>query len=110
MKVRHRTIDGVLVVTPSDNTARATGAPLPDGMQRIGPQLPDAWGNDLPHAEVAAALRADPGNWFRLPPQWPSAYSAQITSGRLAAYRPEGEFEATVISHHVYARYIGAGR
>lgn len=110
MKVRHRTIDGVMVVAPPDDTARPTGATLLAGMQRIGPQLPDAWGNDLPHAEVAAVLRTEPGIWFRLPPQWPSAYSAQITSGRLAAYRPEGEFEATVISHHVYARYVGAGR
>jgi len=73
--------------------------------------------SSLPHQAIADGLRALPGQWGEvgnyhwLKPARGAAY--QITVGRMAAYRPAGDFESEIRfddegDPHVYARYIGA--
>ncbi|MEU7576789.1 hypothetical protein AB0B50_04205 [Streptomyces sp. NPDC041068] len=66
--------------------------------------------------ETAAALRDRPGEWAHVDTH-PNSNRAsnqahRIRTGKLAAFRPAGEFEATVRNNgedviYVYARYIG---
>lgn len=80
------------------------------------PPAPTRWGMPVAnHADVAAKLRERPGRWAIV-----SVYSThvsalsvayQIRSGKLAAYRPKGAFEASARTvdgeHRVYARFVG---
>jgi hypothetical protein len=67
------------------------------------------------HYKAAAALRERPGEWamVRTAATSNAARSAasQIREGRLTAYRPAGEFDATSRTvggeFRVYARYVG---
>ncbi len=91
-------------VTPAPAARRRA----PAGMQRVGHALPVTVRNELPHEEVARVLRDDPGVWYRAPV--PTMYRSHIVSGRVRAYRPPGTFEAAIVDHLLFARYVGEGR
>ena len=61
--------------------------------------------------DEARILRANPGRWALLA-EYPDTTSSartlawQIKSGRLAAFRPGGSFEATSRQGSVYARFL----
>lgn len=65
--------------------------------------------------DVAAQLRATPGEWARIDTKQTkgaaTARAQQIRTGSLRAFRPHGTFEAAARTvdgeHRVYARYVG---
>jgi hypothetical protein len=67
------------------------------------------------HAEVAAQLKSRPGEWARVAAfdkdTRSRTYAHYIRRGGLAAYRPDGSFEAVSRTvdgeYRVYARYVG---
>jgi hypothetical protein len=64
------------------------------------------------HELFAAALRARPMRWARLPLTGTGTGAAtNIASGRLAPYRPAGSFEAVRRTiggqSYIFARYVG---
>lgn len=66
------------------------------------------------HAAIAAALRQRPGEWALIPVTGVlTGITDHIRRGRLAAYRPAGQYEA--VRRHVngetrvYARFVGSG-
>jgi len=59
----------------------------------------------------AARLIAQPGEWVRIG-TYPTSGTAKTTAyhirkGRLVAYRPAGDFDATARGTDVWARYLG---
>lgn len=84
--------------------------PPPDGNRGMkAPKRSKYW------QDVAAQLRERPGRWaLVLEGDFNAAggIAGMIKAGRLAAFRPAGEFQAltrTVGSCSVYARYVGEG-
>lgn len=69
------------------------------------------------HRALAETLRANRGRWARIDKGYSQetarVLAYQISSGRLAAYTPAGDFEAVRRSQdgacHVYVRYLGDG-
>lgn len=69
------------------------------------------------HSTVAAQLKERPGEWARAGAYGSYGSSASmarhIRQGHLAAYRPQGAFEAVARTvdgeYRVYARYVGEG-
>ncbi len=66
------------------------------------------------HQSIAAELKANPGRWALVFENVFSSLSVSIKSGRLAAYRPAGSFEALSASRNgstnkadIYVRYVG---
>lgn len=68
------------------------------------------------YVDIAAKLRADPGNWYRILEKQTNPEIAQrIKKGEIAAFRPAGSFEATARSGQkgtnktwtIWARYVG---
>ncbi len=68
------------------------------------------------HEEIAAALRANPGEWGVIAEpsvrSQASSLAHRVSHGVLTVYRPAGTFEAKARTvgdgtHRVYARYIG---
>ena len=66
-------------------------------------------------APIAAALRSRPGEWALVRQNAPhSTDGNSIKTGRLAAFRPAGSFEARTHTvgagrFDVYARFVGEG-
>jgi len=76
---------------------------LPSGMRG---------GVESPHSEIAAELRARPGEWARVLTGAPPNTTTRIKKGMTVAYRPAGTFDATARSikrnrGDIWARYVG---
>lgn len=72
------------------------------------------------HFEIAAMLRSNPGCWAKIVTDGHASMQSAISKARIAAYRPEGSFEAVGRNGRIvdgrsskvfdiYARYIGDG-
>lgn len=79
---------------------------------RIEFSVPPAQLNRKPWKNVAAKLRARPGEWAHIGREL-STYVTQINQGSLAAFRPAGSFEATCRNvgpdrrADLWVRYVG---
>jgi hypothetical protein len=75
----------------------------------MDPPGPRRVGRD--HAAIAAELRKAPGKWARVMTGATEPSASHIKTGRIAAYRPAGSFEATSRKNgdksDIYARYVG---
>jgi hypothetical protein len=76
-----------------------------------------AYRSKYPHPKWAAAMRANPGKWTRLPTDRmtqgsKSGMASNISRGRNTAYEPAGAFEAITRKqsdddYAVWARFVG---
>lgn len=65
--------------------------------------------------EVAARLRANPGEWAKVAVNIDRSLATYVKNGRLAAFRPVGAYEATTRKQDgdegrnatLYVRYVG---
>lgn len=68
---------------------------------------------DSKYVEIAQQLMARPNEWAIVLERGHQTTAARIRSGRIAAFRPKGKFEATARETDeqgrckVYARYVG---
>ncbi len=57
--------------------------------------------------DVAEILRAEPGEWFRIPDGHPGAVATCIVRGMPQAFLPAGSFEACTRKGVLYIRFAG---
>lgn len=70
----------------------------------VGPSLPTAqtdW-----HQVARLARRGTPGHWYQVQGTYSRTVAAHIRSGRIAAFRPAGSWEARYVATDVPGRFI----
>ena len=79
----------------------------PDHRGGFGRDIPQVW------VEEASALRAKPNIWARIGSKntvsGAGNLARKIREGKLASFRPVGDFEAKTRGLDVWARYVGNG-
>lgn len=77
--------------------------------------MADEWSDPPPHAkanpryrEIAKTLRERPGEWLKVDTDRSrlSTFVWAIRTGRIAAFRPTGDFEAVTREGGVWVRYV----